>query len=82
MTKLLEKVIAHVREMPEGAQDMAAMVLMRYLDAAHKPNYRPSSLRKFAAAALSVIRPPSHSISLTLVCAASAYEDCHPAKGR
>ena len=32
MTKLLKEAIAKVRDLPEDAQDMAAQVLIRYVD--------------------------------------------------
>jgi hypothetical protein len=46
MTKLLEEAIAQVREMPAGMQDMAATVLIRCIDAAHKPKLSDEQLKE------------------------------------
>jgi hypothetical protein len=46
MTKLLEEAIAQVRELPEGAQDMAAAELMRYLGAARNPKLSDEQLKE------------------------------------
>jgi hypothetical protein len=44
MSKLLEKAIAQVRELPAGAQDMTAAELLRYLGAARDPQLSDDQL--------------------------------------
>jgi hypothetical protein len=44
MTKLLEEVIAQVRELSEDAQDMAAAELMRYLAVSRDPQLSDAQL--------------------------------------
>jgi hypothetical protein len=44
MTKLLEEVIAQVRELPEDAQNMAAAEFKRYLEVSRNPQLSDAQL--------------------------------------